>query len=116
MRIIRPQCHWRVLFVSQRAPECLHRLALECGYRVGELTEALDCGERYLHEVFTRDIGMPPKLWMREERMVVARQLLGDGREPEAVAETLGFAAVASFRREFVRIYGVTPGTYQRRV
>ncbi len=113
MRMVRPEWHWRVLFVSRRAPECLHRLALGCGYRVGELTEALECRERYLHEVFTRDIGLPPKLWMRRERMVVARRMLAGGRTPEVVAERLGFSWPGSFRREFIAIYQVTPGRYQ---
>lgn len=106
MRLVRPELHWRVLFVSRRPPECLHRLALGCGYRVGELTELLECRERYLHEVFTRDIGLPPKFWMRQERMVVARRMLAGGREPEVVAEKLGFASAGSFRREFRATYG----------
>lgn len=74
----------------------------------------LGCGERYLHEVFTRDMGLGPKEWMRLERMVVARRMLAGGRTPDEVAESLGFAVQSTFRREFVEFYQVRPLEFQR--
>lgn len=68
----------------------------------------LGLGERYLREVFLRDVGLAPKDWLAWERMVVARRLLGWGMDPMAVADRLGFSHANSFRREFVETYGVT--------
>jgi AraC-like DNA-binding protein len=113
MRFIRPDQHWSILLPSRREHLCLERLALKCGYRICEICAELDCSERYLYSVFTRDIGLPPKAWMRLERMVVACRMLVGGKPPEVVAADLGFASSANFRREFVRFYGVSPLKFQ---
>jgi AraC-like DNA-binding protein len=76
---------------------------LRCGYRVGEICAELHCGPRYLHEVFLRDVGLPPKAWMCRERMEVARRLIAVGETPQAIAERLGFTLAGNFRREFLR-------------
>jgi AraC-like DNA-binding protein len=93
---------------------CLQRLALRCGYRICELCSELECSERYLYQVFSRDIGLPPKKWMRWERMVVARRKLVGGKSPEEVAKDLGFATPNNFRREFLGVYRMTPLDFQR--
>lgn len=115
MRIVRGDSMWVVLFPDGRASVYLERLALRCGYRVGELSEALGHSERYVHEVFGRDVGLPPKLWLRWERMVVARRLLGGGMDMEEVREGLGFCEGGGFRREFRRMHGVPPVEFARR-
>jgi len=83
------------------------------GYRISELRVELDCSERYLNQVFKRDIGLPPKVWMRWERMVVARRMLVGGWEPHEVGERLGFAKLDGFRREFLCFYRVRPCEFQ---
>lgn len=110
MRIIRDSGRWNIL--SPRfcgGSCCLQRLALRFGYRVGELCAELCCSERYLRTVFLRDIGLSPKEWMRQERMVVARRLLDGGQDPAAAADHLGFASLNNFRREFQEVYGISP-------
>ena len=115
MRIVRPEMSWRVLSPEwQGGSVCLQLLALRCGYRIGEICSELDCGERYLYEVFTRDIGLSPKEWMRRERMVVARRMLAGGKGPDEVAESLGFASKQNFRREFLAFYRVGPLEFQK--
>ncbi len=89
---------------------------MRCGYRIGEMCSEMDLSERYVHEVFTRDIGLPPKEWMRWERMVVARRMLTGGKTLEQVSGDLGFAAPGSFRREFLSVHGVSPARFQREV
>lgn len=74
----------------------------------------LGCSERYLQSVFNRDIGLPPKVWLRTERMVVARRMLMDEELPEKVAAALGFASLNGFRREFVSLHGVSPLQFQK--
>ncbi len=115
MKIVRPEHSWCVISPSLGGRVCLQRLALRCGYRVSEVCAELGCGERYLHEVFMRDVGLSPKQWMRLERMVVARRMLAGGKPPPDVSVALGFASLNGFRREFLCVYRVLPREYQRR-
>lgn len=112
MRIVRPETTWRVLLADGREPLCLQLLAFSCGYRIKGMVEELDCSGRYVHRVFMRDVGVPPKIWMRQERMVRARHMVEGGSTNEDVAEKLGFSSAGSFRREFVAIYGLPPVEY----
>ena len=98
-----------MLLRSGAAEKCLHQLAMRHGYRIGQLCSELGCSERYLYSVFTRDIGLPPKLWRRWERMVVARRKLIGGKSPAEVAEDLGFSNANNFRREFLAIDRMPP-------
>jgi AraC-like DNA-binding protein len=63
----------------------------------------------HVRRVFCRDLGLAPKEWPGQERMVRARQALAAGLPPAAVAMELGFATTAAFTREFRRIYGCRP-------
>ncbi len=91
---------------------CLERLAFRKGYRVADVCAALGCSSRYLHTMFVRDIGLPPKHWMKLERMVVARRKLEGGKPPEVVARELGFMSVHTFYRQFHGFYQVTPAQF----
>ena len=115
MRIVRDDAMWLVLFADGRPRLCLKGLAMECGFRVGELSEALGHSERYVQEVFGRDVGVPPKSWLRRERMAVAERLLCEGVRPGEVGDRLGFSQGNGFRKEFRSIYGMTPSVYARR-
>jgi AraC-like DNA-binding protein len=116
MTIVRKDPGFLVLFADGRPSQCLEGLALKCGFRVGEMSDALEHSERYVHEVFARDLGMPPKRWLRHQRMAVALRLLRAGLRPGEVADRLGFAQGNGFRREFRQFCGVLPGEYARRV
>ena len=92
---------------------CLERLAFRKGYRVADVCNALGCSQRYLHTLFVRDIGLPPKHWMKLERMVVARRKLQGGKTPEEVARDLGFMSVQTFTRQFHLFYQTSPAQFQ---
>jgi AraC-like DNA-binding protein len=115
MKIVRSDQAWRVLRANASGALVLESLAHRHGYRVCEMCMELGCGERYLHATFVRDIGLSPKMWLRQERMLVARRLLRDGRSADAVGEDLGFSTLNNFRREFREVYGLSPLQYQRR-
>jgi AraC-like DNA-binding protein len=114
MRIVRSDGFWEILCVRAERKVCLERVALRCGYRIGEICDLLECSGRYLQRVFLDDIGLPPKVWMRNERMVVARRMLAGGRSTGEVALALGFATVGNFRREFRARHRVTPARFQQ--
>lgn len=79
------------------------------GYRVADVRAVLGCSSRYLHTMFVRDIGLPPKYWMKLERMVVARRMLEGGNAPELVAQELGYMSEHTFYRQFQEFHQVTP-------
>ncbi len=110
MRIVKEAQMWRVLGPGKEWSCSLEVMTHRAGYRIGELCQELECSERYLHQVFKRDIGQPPKVWMRTERMVVARRLLVDGKRPHEVGELLGFGTLDGFRREFQLFYRIKIG------
>ena len=79
MKIIRSPQGWRVTDMSSYDFH-LEVLAHRGGYRVDALCEALGCSQRHLYTVFTRDIGLTPKEWLGQQRMVIARHKLAGGR------------------------------------
>jgi AraC family transcriptional regulator of adaptative response / DNA-3-methyladenine glycosylase II len=115
MRIVRSNQRWRLIGYGRVVTDCLESLALQQGYRVGGMCDKLGLSERYVLELFIRDLGLTPKEWMRWERMVVARRMLIWGLDPLGVATSLGFSDHRSFRREFRGVYGVSPTQYQER-
>jgi AraC-like DNA-binding protein len=92
---------------------CLERLSFRKGYRVADVCSALGCSSRYLHTLFVRDIGLPPKRWMNLERMVVARRKLEGGKHPEVVCKEMGFMSTNTFCRQFIKYYQITPVQFQ---
>lgn len=113
LRIIRSNQTWRVIDSYSGVNHCLERLAYRKAYVVAEVCGTLGCSSRYLHTLFVRDIGLPPKHWMNLERMVVARRKLDGGKSPEEVARDLGFLSVQTFSRQFRRHHQITPGKFQ---
>ncbi|MES2656985.1 MAG: AraC family transcriptional regulator [Verrucomicrobiota bacterium] len=113
MRIIRSNQTWRVVESFSGVNHCLERLAFRKGYRVADVCNALGCSSRYLHTLFVRDIGLPPKHWMNLERMVVARRKLEGGKPPEVVSKELGFMSVHTFYRQFQKFHHTTPPQFQ---
>lgn len=80
---------------------------------MADVCATLGCSSRYLHTLFVRDIGLPPKHWMKLERMVVARRKLEGGKSPKEVARDLGFMSVHTFCRQFHLFYRTTPARFQ---
>ncbi|WP_266159473.1 helix-turn-helix transcriptional regulator [Dyella silvatica] len=62
-------------------------------------------------ERFTRLMKMPPMQYVTQWRVSVAEQLLRDRQlSVAAIAEQLGYASEAAFRRLFKRVSGISPG------
>jgi AraC-like DNA-binding protein len=112
VRFIRSNQTWQVVETASGDVHCLERLAYQKHYRVSGVCGELGCSQRMLHVVFVRDIGLPPKMWMNLERMVVARRKLAGGECVTQVARDLGFLSAGSFRRKFVAVYQVSPARF----
>lgn len=114
MRIERMPNGWKILAPGWPEGVCLRKVADRCGYRVTEICGELGCSEAYFRRVFLRDTGLSPKRWLMDERMLMARRYLEGGRAWVEVAEALGFANPASFRREFRTVFSAQPGRWSQ--
>ena len=109
MNIEKTHKGWRIVGGRQRRVIPLEQLAYENGFRVRPVAESIGCCERHLYLLFARDIGMSPKEWMRQQRIVAARRLLSSGVSVGSVGRMLGFSHGNNFTREFRTWYGLTP-------
>ncbi len=62
---------------------------------------------------FSRQRGLPPRLFGLVTRLNEARASLRAGEAPAAAAAAAGFADQSHLGREFRRVFGVTPGRYR---
>jgi AraC family transcriptional regulator of adaptative response / DNA-3-methyladenine glycosylase II len=82
---------------------------------MSSLCDRIGVSERHLRRVFEDGLGISPKEWLRQERMVAARQLLRHGSPIKEVSIDLGFSTSKMFSRDFIEFYGVRPTDFQRK-
>lgn len=115
IRLVRSDCRWLVVKPELVLDGSLEEIALKTGYRVSAVSHELRVTEQHFRIIFRRDVGIPVKVWMRSERMVVARRMLAGGIPPADLPALLGFSHLNSFRREFCEVYGITPAKWTMR-
>ena len=98
----------------EQLPISLGQLAIECEFRLPEICNRLEVSERHLRRVFTDGIGMGPKEWLRQQRMVAARKMLRDGSSVKEVSIDLGYASPKMLSRDFIEFHGVRPTEFQQ--
>jgi AraC-like DNA-binding protein len=103
-----------VLMARNPTPVSLSEIAREGDYRLSRLCDRLGLSERHLRRVFEDGIGIAPKSWLRQERMIAARTLLREGSPIKEVAIDLGFTTAKMLSRDFQHFYGVKPTDFQR--
>jgi len=104
-----------VLLAREPLPLSLSQVAREGDFRMSNLCDRIGVSERHLRRVFVEGIGIAPKEWLRQERMVAARKLLRHGSPIKEVAIDLGFSNSKVFSRDFVTFHGVKPTDFQRK-
>lgn len=104
-----------VLLARDPLPVSLTQIAREGEYRMAALCDRIGVSERHLRRVFEDGLGISPKEWLRQERMVAARSLLRAGSPIKEVAIDLGFTTAKMFSRDFQTFYGVKPTDFQRK-
>lgn len=104
-----------MLLAREPLPLSLSQIARECDYRMAGLCDRINVSERHLRRVFEDGLGISPKEWLRQERMVVARNLLRHGSPIKEVSIDLGFSSAKMFSRDFMSFHGVRPTDFQRR-
>jgi AraC-like DNA-binding protein len=104
-----------VLLARDPLPLSLGQIAREGEYQLSSLCDRIGVSERHLRRVFEEGIGISPKDWLRQERMVAARSLLREGSPIKEVAVDLGFTTAKMFSRDFQLFHGVKPTDFQRK-
>lgn len=104
-----------MLLARDPLPLSLSQIAREGEYRMASLCDRIGVSERHLRRVFEDGIGIGPKDWLRQERMVAARLLLREGSPIKEVAIDLGFTTSKMFSRDFQLFYGLKPTDFQRK-
>jgi AraC-like DNA-binding protein len=115
VEIIQRDGRFLVLMAREPLPLSLTQIAREGEYRMASLCDRIGVSERHLRRVFEDGIGIAPKDWLRQERMVAARSLLREGSPIKEVAIDLGFTTSKMFSRDFQLFHGVKPTDFQRK-
>ena len=91
----------------------LFKLASGCNYRIDVLCKEIDVSPRHFRRIFSREIGVCPKQWLKSERMVYARNLLRSGMPIKEASERLGFRTQKDFSRDFRKCYNISPSEFR---
>jgi transcriptional regulator GlxA family with amidase domain len=84
---------------------------------VAELVRRSGLPKRTFDRRFRAATGYSPLAYVQALRIEEAKHLLETGNEPvEAIAEEVGYADLASFRRLFRRLAGMSPGDYRKKL
>ena len=87
---------------------------LESGVTLASVASALHINKHYLCRLFKAETGMTVGAYINSARVVRAKQLLRDGKEPISfVASECGYNEPSVFAKSFKKETGMTPSTYR---
>ncbi len=87
----------------------LRQLAADCDYSARRIAERLGISGRHLQRVFRARLQTTPGVWLREQRLLRARQMLPAACSVKRVAYSLGFQQASQFSRDFKARFGHPP-------
>ena len=89
---------------------------LQKRWTIEQMATAVELSPSHLQKIFKSEIGMPPITFLRELRLVKARELLESKfwRVKQIRIET-GLANDSHFTRDFKKKFGLTPTAYRIR-
>lgn len=76
------------------------------------LAERFYVSKYHLSHEFNRQIGTSIHRFIQKKRLLIARQLLSQGKKPNEVYSTCGFGDYVGFYRAFKSEYGISPREY----
>lgn len=112
LKFVRHQSAWHVIGAPSGDVGTLESLGRRNKYHISAICAALGCSHRHFLQTFVRDIGLQPRNWISQQRMVIARHLLAAGMGANQVAPEIGSFSAEAFRRHFRKIYGMSPDRY----
>jgi len=82
-------------------------------FTVRNLAALCQVSNRQLERFFKQRFEQSPELWLKHVRLWRAQALLADGLSVKETAYAVGFKQVSHFCREFKRLTGITPFTFE---
>jgi transcriptional regulator GlxA family with amidase domain len=95
--------------------ESLRASSAECAYSSTALANRMGISGRQLQRLFSRELNCPPRTWLREERLQLARRMLLGSASVKEVALSLSFRHASQFCRDFRARFGYPPSDLTRR-
>lgn len=80
------------------------------------LAELVYVSKYHLSHEFNRQVGTSVYRYIQKKRLLIARQLLAQGKRPNEVYSCCGFTDYAGFYRAFRAEYGITPRAFGQSV
>lgn len=77
-----------------------------------QLAEQVYVSKYHLSHEFNRLVGTSVYRYIQKKRLLIARQLLAQGKRPNEVYSSCGFSDYAGFYRAFRNEYGISPREY----
>jgi len=93
----------------------LRQLARACDYDAQRISRHFGISVRHLQRWFNAHLASTPSVWLAEQRLQHARELLASSSSVKEVAYALGFNHVSHFSRDFRRRFGHRPSTELKR-
>ena len=85
-------------------------------HSAASMAELASMSVRHFSRLFTEQIGVAPARYVERARVEAAQALLELGDEGlDAVSQKCGFRSPETMRRAFIRVLGVSPGSYRSR-
>lgn len=76
---------------------------------VKEWAEALGVSDGYFKTLFTDEMKIPPKQYLTEKKMQMARSMILSGSSPTQTAFQCGYSNYVTFYRLYTKTFGVSP-------
>lgn len=74
-----------------------------------ELANRLSVSEGYLKVLFTEQMKIPPKKYITEKKMLMAKSMIKDGVPPTQVSIQCGFSNYVTFYRLYLKTFQINP-------
>jgi len=91
------------------------RSDLARAWTIADMTALSGVSRAQLHRMFLRQFGQPPMVWLRSERLLLAKHLLVGGKTRILeIAARCGYPDPYHFSREFSRVTGISPSQFRK--
>ncbi len=91
---------------------------IDRAFTLTELEAAVNVGTRTLRNAFLEQLGMTPRVWLKEQRLLLAHHIISHQEGDELVstaAASCGLTHLGRFAADYRLRFGVNPGTRRAR-
>jgi YesN/AraC family two-component response regulator len=79
-----------------------------------DLSKYFNFNGAYISSKFKYHTGLTLRTYILDQRIMLSKRLLMDGRNVQEACELAGFANYSNFIRSFTKIVGISPGKYKK--